>query len=180
MPSTGPTSRRGKAVSNRNSSKHGILSDAPVVVEIGEDYNEWERHRMGTIESLGAEGHIELVLAERIANLFWRIKRLERYETNMIFHRLQDIPDHMDSMAKIDKLLVGLPREQSITLKKVDREMSRRMVPDDDTVTTILRYEASLHRQCMQNLHELEAMQTRRKGGTSPLARLDVTGPPGG
>ncbi|HEY8765756.1 MAG TPA: hypothetical protein VIP09_00605 [Dehalococcoidia bacterium] len=84
MPQTGPKSHRGKAVSNRNSSKHGILSDAPVVVEIGEDYNEWERHRVGTIESLGAEGHIEIVLAERIANLLWRLKRLERYETEMI------------------------------------------------------------------------------------------------
>ena len=45
---------------------------------------------------------------------------------------------------------------------------------------TITRYEISLHRQVIQNLHELEAMQTRRKGGTSPLARLDVTGAPGG
>jgi len=70
MPTTGPRSQSGKAVSKRNASKHGILSDAPVVVLIDEDPREWERHRVGTIESLNAEGHIEIVIAERIANLF--------------------------------------------------------------------------------------------------------------
>ncbi len=53
-----------------NASKHDILSDAPVGLEIGEVYKEWERHRVGTIGSLDVEGHIEIVLAERIANLF--------------------------------------------------------------------------------------------------------------
>jgi hypothetical protein len=53
------------------------------------------------------------------------------------------------------------------------------LIPEDEVVATIMRYEASLHRQAIQFLHELEAMQTRRKGGTSPLARLDITGAPG-
>ena len=179
MPSTGPNSRRGKAVSNRNSSKHGILSDAPVVVEIGEDYNEWERHRVGTIESLGAEGHIEIVLAERIANLLWRLKRLERYETEMIMARLSRIPDQMRFLVSAGKALVGLSPEQVVTPQAIDAEVARRLIPDDDTVKTIMRYEVSLHRQCIQMFHELEAMQTRRKGGASPLARMDFSGPPG-
>ncbi len=42
------------------------------------------------------------------------------------------------------------------------------------------RYEAFLHHQWLQTQHELEAMQTRRRGGTSPLARLDIIGPPSG
>jgi len=57
--------------------------------------------------------------------------------------------------------------------------VARRLIPDDDTVKTIMRYEVSLHRQCIQMFHELEAMQTRRMGGSSPLARLDVSGAPG-
>jgi hypothetical protein len=63
-----------------NASKHDILSDAPVGLETARSTKSGERHRVGTIGSLDAEGHIEIVLAERIANLFWRIKRLERYE----------------------------------------------------------------------------------------------------
>jgi hypothetical protein len=179
MPKTGPKSPRGKAISRRNSWKHGILSDSPVVLGI-EDPREWERHRVGTIESLNAEGHIEIVLAERIANLFWRLKRLERYETEMIIAGLKKVPDHMEFIVQASKALVGLSREQVLTPDAVDRQVIFRLIPDDDVVVTITRYETSLHRQVIQNLHELEAMQTRRKGGTSPLARLDITGAPGG
>jgi hypothetical protein len=38
------------------------------------------------------------------------------------------------------------------------------------------RYEAHLSRQLYKATHELEALQARRKGGSAPLARLDVQG----
>ena len=53
-----------------------------------------------------------------------------------------------------------------------------RMLPDDHTLAKIMRYEAHLHRQYIQTLHELEAIQLRRQGGQSPLARLDISAPP--
>ncbi len=176
MPSTGPKSRRGKTVSRRNSWKHGIKSDAPVVVEINEDPREWERHRVATIESLEAEGHIEILFAERIANLFWRLKRLERYETEMIIADLSGIPEYMEILVTAGKAWSGLSREQVITPEAIDNQVIRRLIPADGVVATITRYESSLHRQLTQTLHELEALQIRRKGGSSPLARLDVTG----
>ena len=40
----------------------------------------------------------------------------------------------------------------------------------------VMRYEGHLHRQLLQTLHELEAMQARRAGRPAPLARLDVQG----
>jgi hypothetical protein len=43
-----------------------------------------------------------------------------------------------------------------------------------------MRYEAHLFRQCIQALRELEAMQARRRGRAAPLARIDITGAPGG
>jgi hypothetical protein len=176
MPKAGPKSPRGKAVSRRNSWKHGIKSDAPVVVEINEDPREWERHRVATIESFEAEGHIEILFAERIANLFWRLKRLERYETEMIIADLSGIPEHMELLVSTGKAWAGLSREQVVTPQAVDNQVIRRLIPAPNVVATITRYESSLHRQLIQLLHELEAMQTRRKGGSSPLARLDVTG----
>jgi hypothetical protein len=42
-----------------------------------------------------------------------------------------------------------------------------------------VRFEAHLNRQLMQTLHELEALQSRRRGSPSPLARVDVHGLPG-
>ncbi len=53
-----------------------------------------------------------------------------------------------------------------------------RILPDDEVLTKITRYEAHLHRQYIQTLHELEALQTRRTGGSAPLARLDISASP--
>ena len=53
-----------------------------------------------------------------------------------------------------------------------------RTLPTTDTLTKIMRYEAHLHRQYIQTLHELEALQLRRQGAPSPLARLDISAPP--
>ena len=41
-----------------------------------------------------------------------------------------------------------------------------------------MKYEAHLHRMQIQTQHELEALQARRKGEHSPLARVDFSGPP--
>ena len=52
-----------------------------------------------------------------------------------------------------------------------------RILPGEDDLQKIARYEAHLSRQMYQALHELEALQKRRVGGAAPLARVDVHGP---
>ena len=63
--------------------------------------------------------------------------------------------------------------------KALDRMSRDHLLPDDKTLDLVIRYEAHLNRQLNQTLHELEALQTRRRGGVAPLARLDVQGLPG-
>ncbi len=58
--------------------------------------------------------------------------------------------------------------------------IAARLIPGEMTGPMIMRYEAHLHRQWLQSQHELEARQIRRQGGTSPLARVDISGSPGG
>lgn len=53
-----------------------------------------------------------------------------------------------------------------------------RILPADDTLQKVARYEAHLWRGLAQALHELEALQARRSGRSAPLARLDVQGLP--
>jgi hypothetical protein len=79
----GPATQEGKEVVKWNAVQHGIRSPAPVVpgVETRED---WEEHRDGILESLQPEGHLELVLAERVALLSWRLHRVIRYETEAV------------------------------------------------------------------------------------------------
>jgi len=58
-------------------------------------------------------------------------------------------------------------------LEKMSRE---RLLPDEKTLEKVARYEAHLQRGLYKALHELEALQARRLGGSVPLVRLDVTG----
>lgn len=58
----------------------------------------------------------------------------------------------------------------------LSRMRRERMLPPDDTLQKVARYEAHLWRQLSQALHELEALQERRAGGKAPLVRLDAQG----
>src|SRR5215204_5569852 len=83
MSKGGPTTEEGKEVARWNAARHGMRSPAPVVPGI-ETQEDWERHLAGTLESLSPEGHLETVLAERVALLSWRLHRVVRYETESI------------------------------------------------------------------------------------------------
>ncbi len=60
--------------------------------------------------------------------------------------------------------------------RQTDRFRRERILLEGPDLDRVMRYEAHLHRQMVQTLHELEAMQERRAGKTAPLARLDVSG----
>ncbi len=292
--------KKARKIARWNSTRHGIRSPAPVVpgLELPED---WLEHREGMLESLSPEGRLELVLAERVALLSWRLHRVTRYETETIsiaqeaiendvherrqlmsafrggsaldethpddirfaarhykqthsalrrFPRLRHdqekllkeadagavvfgvyiqakkaiggemdvealdlpgVPEDADiaelpamkvadvwgcveafaAVASMDpeELLEAATEEagyqaRSAAIRKedVEEEISRksreRILPDEKTLEKVARYEAHLSRQMYQALHELEALQTRRLGGSAPLARLDVQGLP--
>jgi hypothetical protein len=82
-PAGGPKTEAGKEVARWNATRHGIRSPAPVVPGL-ENAEDWEAHRDGVLESLSPEGHLEDVLAERVALLSWRLHRVTRYERETI------------------------------------------------------------------------------------------------
>ena len=294
-PTGGPKTQAGKEVARWNATRHGIRSPAPVVPGL-EKAEDWEEHRVGMLESLSPEGHLENVLAEQVALLSWRLHRIIRYETESIALYQEKIEDDLAWERRFDsrvhsaehpedvrraleaartkqRLLKRLPKLKAdkrlsgfdagtilwrvmehadlvaqgevdpedlveeisipgvpegtdwedyggwtaeavragieaiasatdedpeellevvtagasrslIDAKKVaDRvekdleRMSReRLLPDERTVEKVARYEAHLSRGLYKALHELEALQTRRLGGSAPLARLDVQG----
>jgi hypothetical protein len=58
----------------------------------------------------------------------------------------------------------------------IERMSRERLLPRVETLEKVTRYEAHLSRLFHKTLHELEALQVRRSGGSAPLARLDVDG----
>ena len=71
--------RAGKDKVSRNALKNGLLSQLKVLPTF-ERQEDWQAHLDSTVSELRPEGHIEEVLAERIALLMWRLSRVARYE----------------------------------------------------------------------------------------------------
>jgi cell division septum initiation protein DivIVA len=61
---------------------------------------------------------------------------------------------------------------------KITRLRRERLLPDGSVLDKVMRYEAHLSRLVRATLHDLEALQSRRAGQPSPLARIDITGLP--
>ena len=87
--STGPTSPAGKAVVAGNAVRHGLLSWRPVLPH-AERADDWLAHLAQTLQSLAPAGHLEAVLAERVALLLWRLDRAARHEREAAAHEQVD------------------------------------------------------------------------------------------
>src|SRR5438477_1432296 len=89
LASTGPTSGDGKAIVAGNAVRHGLLSWKPVVAEF-ESEQEWNAHHEQTLLDLRPVGHLETLLAERVALLSWRLGRVARFELEAISTGVED------------------------------------------------------------------------------------------
>ena len=76
--------------------------------------------------------------------------------------------------ARLD--VISAKSEAKIVEEQLQNMRRERLLPEDNTLQKISRYEAHLSRLMFKALHELEALQVRRSGGAAPLARLDVDG----
>jgi hypothetical protein len=97
----GPATQEGKEIVRWNATRHGIRSPAPVVPGV-EKKEDWELHLAGTLESLSPEGHLETVLAERVALLNWRLHRVTRYETESIALFQEKVEDDLARQRRIE------------------------------------------------------------------------------
>src|SRR5215203_6736732 len=135
-PNGGPSTREGKEVAKWNATRHGIRSPAPVVpgVEKAED---WEEHRDGVLESLQPEGHLELVLAERVALLSWRLNRVTRFETATIALSQEKMEDDLADKRRFGSYLLGPSHPEDVRGALQDALRAQRLIkrfpklPDD-------------------------------------------------
>ncbi len=81
-----------------------------------------------------------------------------------------------------ERLELELPRsiaQVDVARIEIERLRRQRLLPEDRVLRGIARYEAHLARLFYRALHELEALQARRQGAPTPIARLQVHGLPG-
>ncbi len=77
--STGPKTPEGKQIVSQNAIKHGLLSERILVS--GEDPGEFEFYRKEMLGQLAPVSGTEILLAERIVGLSWRLQRAEFLQT---------------------------------------------------------------------------------------------------
>ena len=193
MEKRGPRTEAGKAAVRLNALQHGIWSASPVVPSL-EREEDWQGHLDGILASLAPSDYLESCLAERIAGLIWRLRRVTAFETETMMTAVGDVND---GWAREEAAVKELARRElahkepaktssyAWDAKKPPSKaewMARRradlIIPPGPTLDRVTRYEAHLHRQLLQTMHELEALQGRRRGEATPLARLDVQGGP--
>ena len=79
--STGPKTDQGKAAVSQNAVKHGLFTESVIY---GENQAEYEVFHENFLVEYAPVGAMELFLAERAANLAWRLKRAERMQNEVI------------------------------------------------------------------------------------------------
>jgi hypothetical protein len=152
------------------------MSPHPGIIEGLETQEEWNRHIDGIVANLAPEGALEEELAERLATLLWRLRRVTRYETAVINHQVATT--RQDLRAADGYLAPNRGDIPDPAPVRVAAHKEARVIPLDADVDKIMRYETHIHRQTLQTLHELEALQARRNGEQTHLARLDISSPP--
>ena len=130
--STGPRSPKGREISSRNAQQHGVLSQR-VTTDV-EENELYESMLNGLMDEYGPRSETEILLVERLANLFWRERRLIQTERSQLSLQQSDI--YAASMAKdqsltlTDQLLIGryqtmLTNQINITISQIERLMQR-------------------------------------------------------
>ncbi|OGO52031.1 MAG: hypothetical protein A2148_05285 [Chloroflexi bacterium RBG_16_68_14] len=143
-----------------------------------EQESDWRRHRDGIVASLTPEGQLEEALANRVALLLWRLDRVTRYEVAVTDRH---VAGARSDLAIADAYAQGTMAEgklPEVAPERVALTQITRIIPPENDLNIIMRYETHLHRQCLQTLHEIEALQARRRGEHTHLARLDISSPP--
>jgi hypothetical protein len=67
-----------------NATRHGLSATSVVVIRGVEDEAEYEALVADVIADLKPIGAVERLLAERVAQLWWRLRRVLRFETERL------------------------------------------------------------------------------------------------
>ena len=150
--STGPRTTDGKLIASKNSIRHGLFSHDLLMAD--ESEAELEELRRAVLEDLKPEGAVETLHAEHVVANEWRLRRLYRMEVELLgVHRYGHTNED-------DGLGTALMRDAH----------------HGDVFAKLSRYDGTLRRGLMRELHELERRQARRRGEHVPLpAVLDVS-----
>ncbi len=173
----GPKTAEGKAAVRLNPIKHGVLAQTPVIplVEREED---WQRLRDGVFAYLDVEGTLEEALADRIAGLIWRLYRVVRFESESISRYLHEVPRDWGTSRRMSGQEIP-PETTPEMVDEMDGMLMARLLPGQETLEKVMRYETRLHRFLLQSVHQLLLLKGTRKAMAGRYYGIADLDPPG-
>jgi hypothetical protein len=162
--STGPKSDQGKSAVSQNAVKHGLFAESVIKGENEADYQAFHDNFLAELAPAGA---VEFMLAERIVNLAWRLKRAERMQNQVIDDMMENyitnpLPRRMHVLAtQAQGVPLGDPRclEDHLPLGRVARlDWSSSRV-----LERMMIYEKRIESSMSKTMNELKKYQIMRQ-----------------
>src|ERR1019366_1057470 len=165
--STGPTTAAGKKRVSKNAIRHGFYSKCLLVQHRDgrEDRSEYDVHYLGIRRHYQPVGWLEESRVEEIAVLSWRLRRLLRWESGMTARALATNSYNLQE-SKTSSL--EEPEAVPSSSPEMDAITDHLLLPSNEELDKLVRYEALLNRQLNHAIAELERLQTRKNAGSTP------------
>jgi hypothetical protein len=168
--STGPRSERGKATASANAVKHGVFA-RPVPAQgflardgilrsalADESADEFSAFLDRFNEALAPRDALDAMLVEKMALALWRYRRLRRFERSKVDWEISFKERCVANEGYSEARKPGMAEGRA----------ERRLLPDEETLQKILRYEAALEREWMRCYALLEQRRQQRESDDPP------------
>jgi hypothetical protein len=159
--STGPKTDEGKAAVSQNAVKHGIFSQSVIKGESEADYEAFHDRMVAEMKPVGP---MEILLAERIVSLWWRLERAERIQNQAI-----DVMIERDEPSPLEKSLQQwMPKDIGPDTRGAGPELvlGRAIIKDysnSRVLDRMMLYERRIENSLHKTLRELERRQLIRQ-----------------
>jgi hypothetical protein len=145
-PRGGPRSAIGKARSSQNATKHGLLAATPVLTT--ESRVAFDAFTSALMQQLAPVGAYEELLASRVAEAAWRLRRFAAIEVEMFTHECERLQSYNRAGPGVAFMYLA---------------------GNSDVFTKLARYEAAIERIMHRSRAELLEVQRFREIADDPL-----------
>ena len=152
--SNGPLTPEGKAITSRNSIRHGLTAKA--VVLPGESQEEFQDLLDSYIEQFQPATAVERELVQSMAVTRWRLNRMSGIETSLFNKEIILCRDEMD------KRLTGMEEDDRVAWAY------QSLANSGPTLPLLLRYEGHLTRTYDRTFKQLAHLQRTRRAAPQP------------
>lgn len=118
----GPTSNAGQTISARNATTHGLFSRDVVLPALGEDPEGYKQLEAEWMKQLPPRTLLERHYVEKIAAASWRLRRLHRWQAQILENSQLTEDEQLDKLAKVLRHETTLHRQIDTSVRMLSKD----------------------------------------------------------